>query len=56
MKVLDQKLKANGTESYLFTDLKKFRNQVNGLASYKDVKESISRFYEGLLDNGNTVQ
>jgi tRNA-dihydrouridine synthase B len=33
-----------------------FRNQVNGLASYKDVKESISRFYEGLLDNGNTVQ
>jgi spore coat polysaccharide biosynthesis predicted glycosyltransferase SpsG len=30
MKVLDQKLKANGTESYLFTDLKKFRNQVNG--------------------------
>ena len=29
MKVLDQKLKANGTESYLFTNLKKFRNQVN---------------------------
>ena len=29
MKVLDQKLKANGTESYLFTDLKKFRNQVD---------------------------
>ena len=29
MKVLDQKLKVNGTESYLFTNLKKFRNQVN---------------------------
>ena len=29
MKVLDQKLKANGVESHLFTDLKKFRNQVN---------------------------
>jgi len=29
MKVLDQKFKANGIESYLFTNLKKFRNQVN---------------------------
>lgn len=29
MKVLDQKLKASGMESYLFTNLKKFRNQVN---------------------------
>lgn len=29
MKVLNQKLKANGTESYLFTNLKKLKNQVN---------------------------
>ena len=33
-----------------------FRNEINRLADYKNVKESISRFYEGLLDSNYTVQ